>query len=94
MAVFGVPQVHEDDPVRAIRTAMEIHAAVKAISPKLQDKVGHPLWMHTGINTGLVVTDDILPFIATLLGMKLKVKNRYWSGPARIPSSSRKWCVR
>ena len=76
MAVFGVPQVHEDDPVRAIRTAMEIHAAVKAISPKLQDKVGHPLWMHTGINTGLVVTDDILPFIATLMGMKLKVKKQ------------------
>ena len=28
MAVFGYPQAHEDDPMRSVRTAREIHAQV------------------------------------------------------------------
>ncbi len=59
MALFGVPKAHEDDPVRAIRAAMEIHYMVKTISPGLEEKVGRPLSMHTGINTGLVVTGEV-----------------------------------
>jgi class 3 adenylate cyclase len=59
MAIFGVPKVHEDDPVRAIKAAREIHDVVKALSPKLESKVGGPLSMHSGINTGLVVTGEV-----------------------------------
>ncbi|PKN37434.1 MAG: hypothetical protein CVU62_10625 [Deltaproteobacteria bacterium HGW-Deltaproteobacteria-2] len=59
MAIFGVPKTHEDDPVRAIRAAREIHNLVKEISPTLSKKIGRPLYMHTGINTGLVVAKDI-----------------------------------
>jgi class 3 adenylate cyclase len=59
MALFGVPKAHEDDPVRAIRAAMEILYLVKTISPELEEKVGRPLSMHTGINTGLVVTGEV-----------------------------------
>lgn len=59
MALFGVPKAHEDDPVRAIRAANEIHDLVKAMSPELEEKVGKPLAMHTGINTGLVVTGEV-----------------------------------
>ena len=59
MALFGVPKAHEDDPVRAIRAAREIHDLVKALSPELEEKVGRPLSMHTGINTGLVVTGEL-----------------------------------
>jgi len=59
MALFGVPNAHEDDPVRAIKAAIEIHAAVNAISPKIEEKIGQPLEMHSGINTGLVVTGDV-----------------------------------
>ena len=33
LILFGVPQAHEDDPVRAIRAAREIHDCVEAISP-------------------------------------------------------------
>lgn len=56
MAVFGVPLAHEDDPVRAVKTASEIHEAVTRISPKIQDTIGQPLAVHIGINTGLAVT--------------------------------------
>lgn len=59
MAIFGVPKVHEDDAVRAIRAAREIHKTVEKLSPKLEEKVGRSLTMHTGINTGLVVTGDV-----------------------------------
>jgi len=59
MAIFGVPKAHEDEPVRAINAAREIHAAVEALSPHLEERVGQPLSMHTGINTGLVVTGEV-----------------------------------
>jgi len=49
MAVFGVPKAHEDDPIRAIRAAMEIQTEVEKFSPRYEAKVGHPLTMHTGI---------------------------------------------
>ena len=59
MALFGVPKVHEDDPVRAIMAAREIHVLVEAMSPQLEGKIGQSLSMHTGINTGLVVTSAV-----------------------------------
>ena len=59
MAIFGVPKAHEDDPIRAIRAALEIHAAVEGFSPQFEKKIGHSLTLHTGINTGLVVTGEV-----------------------------------
>jgi class 3 adenylate cyclase len=59
MALFGVPQAHEDDPVRAIRAAREIHEVVSSISPHYEKRIGRPLAMHTGIYTGLVVTGEV-----------------------------------
>lgn len=59
MAIFGIPKAHEDDPIRAIRAALEIHSAVEAFSPRFEWAIGCPLTMHTGINTGLVVTGEV-----------------------------------
>jgi class 3 adenylate cyclase len=59
MALFGAKEAHEDDPVRAIKAAREIHNLVNNLSPKYEGKTEQPLSMHTGINTGLVVTGDI-----------------------------------
>jgi len=59
VAFFGVPKAHEDDPVRALRAAREIHEIVDAMSHQFESKVGKPLSMHTGINTGLVVTGEV-----------------------------------
>ena len=61
MALFGVPKTHEDDPVRAIMAAREIHKVVSSLTPHFEDKVGGSLRMHTGINTGLVVTGGANP---------------------------------
>ncbi|CAB1057260.1 Adenylate cyclase (EC / Guanylate cyclase (EC [Olavius sp. associated proteobacterium Delta 1] len=59
MVIFGIPQTHEDDPIRAIKAAREIHQLVDAISPELEKKIGQSISMHTGINTGLVVTGEV-----------------------------------
>lgn len=59
MALFGVPRVHEDDTVRAIKAAIEIHELLEVMSPRLEEKVGQPFTMHSGINTGLVVTGEV-----------------------------------
>lgn len=59
MALFGANQSHEDDPVRAIKAVSEIHGLVESMSPQYEDRVGQPLQMHSGINTGLVVTGEL-----------------------------------
>jgi class 3 adenylate cyclase/tetratricopeptide (TPR) repeat protein len=59
MALFGAETAHEDDPIRAIKAAREIHNIVNSLSPKYEKIIELPLSMHTGINTGLVVTGDI-----------------------------------
>jgi class 3 adenylate cyclase len=59
MALFGVPSAHEDDPLRAIKAAREIHGCVGALSPQIENKIGQPISMHSGINTGLVVTGEL-----------------------------------
>jgi class 3 adenylate cyclase len=59
LAIFGVPKAHEDDPIRAIKVAREIHELIDAISPEVENRIGQPISMHTGINTGLVVTGEV-----------------------------------
>lgn len=56
MVLFGLPQAHEDDPVRAIRAAREIHEFVRAFDPGRNAGFSKPQSMHTGINTGFVIT--------------------------------------
>ena len=55
MALFGAPKAHEDDPVRAILAARNIHQAVA----QLEGKIGQRLSMHSGISTGLVITGEV-----------------------------------
>ena len=57
LALFGIPKAHEDDPLRAVKSALELHDMVRKISPKVKNRIGKPLTMHTGINTGLIVTN-------------------------------------
>jgi len=59
MAIFGIPKAHEDDPIRAVKAAREIHKLVDAVSPEVEKRVGQPILMHTGINTGLVITGEV-----------------------------------
>jgi tetratricopeptide (TPR) repeat protein len=56
LALFGIPVAHEDDPIRAVWAAIGLREMVRAASPDLEGRIGRPLRLHTGINTGLIVT--------------------------------------
>jgi class 3 adenylate cyclase len=56
MAVFGVPLVHEDDAMRAIRAAAELGDEMRLLNDELAAEYGTTLAMRMGINTGQVVT--------------------------------------
>lgn len=58
MAVFGDPVAHEDDPLRAVRAALELHEAVDALNRDVEPRIGSPIGMHTGVNTGVVLTSE------------------------------------
>jgi class 3 adenylate cyclase/tetratricopeptide (TPR) repeat protein len=55
MALYGVPLARRGDPARAVRAALELHAAVRAIGAEVAARLGCGLSMHTGASTGLVV---------------------------------------
>ena len=59
LVVFGDPVAHEDDAERAVRAALELHAAVDAMRPELESLTGSSFQMHSGINSGMVVTGDM-----------------------------------
>ena len=49
--VFGIPNLHEDDALRAVRPLEDIRLALPAIG----EDVGEPIQLRTGINTGRVL---------------------------------------
>ena len=58
MAVFGVPDVHEDDAMRAVRAALELRGELTGLNEQLEREVGVALEIRIGINTGEVVAGD------------------------------------
>jgi class 3 adenylate cyclase/tetratricopeptide (TPR) repeat protein len=58
MAVFGLPRLHEDDALRAVRAAAGMQAALEELNGELQLVYGVQLANRTGVNTGEVVAGD------------------------------------
>ncbi|HEY8178716.1 MAG TPA: adenylate/guanylate cyclase domain-containing protein, partial [Candidatus Limnocylindria bacterium] len=58
MAVFGLPKLHEDDALRAVRAAKETQIAVAELNEELMRRYGISLTVRTGVNTGEVVAGD------------------------------------
>ena len=58
MAVFGVPQLHEDDALRAVRAAVEARERLETLNLELEESFGVSVRTRTGINTGEVVVGE------------------------------------
>ena len=58
MAVFGIPVVHEDDALRAVRAAGELREALAGLNEALRAEYGVKLAVRTGLTTGEVVAGD------------------------------------
>ena len=58
MAVFGVPALHEDDALRALRAAAELREVLGTLNDELERTVGVRIEVRTGVNTGEVIAGD------------------------------------
>ena len=58
MAVFGIPRLHEDDAVRAVRAAAGMRAALERLNEDLVREHREGLAARIGVNTGEVVAGD------------------------------------
>jgi class 3 adenylate cyclase/tetratricopeptide (TPR) repeat protein len=59
MAVFGLPKLHEDDALRAVRAAFEMKQTLEKVNERLEAGWGVRLENRTGVNTGEVVAGDV-----------------------------------
>ena len=55
MAVFGAPVAHGDDPLRALRAAIDIHEAVASLG----EDCGRTLAVHAGVASGEVLAGGL-----------------------------------
>jgi predicted ATPase/class 3 adenylate cyclase len=58
MAVFGVPTLHEDDALRAVRAAVEMRDSLAVLNRELEAGWGVRLASRIGVNTGEVIAGD------------------------------------
>jgi class 3 adenylate cyclase/tetratricopeptide (TPR) repeat protein len=58
MAVFGIPRLHEDDALRAVRAASGMREALEALNVELLREHGVGIAARIGVNTGEVVAGD------------------------------------
>jgi class 3 adenylate cyclase/tetratricopeptide (TPR) repeat protein len=58
VAVFGLPEVHEDDAVRAVRAAAEMRDELEPLNEELAERWSVRIDARTGVNTGEVLAED------------------------------------
>src|SRR5438309_1118369 len=58
MAVFGIPTLHEDDALRAVKAAADIRESLERLNADLRQRRGLAILLRTGVNTGEVVAGD------------------------------------
>ena len=71
MALFGAPVAHGDDPLRAVKAALRIHAGVAELGREL----GRALEVHAGIASGEVVAGTMASQY-TVLGDAVNLASR------------------
>jgi class 3 adenylate cyclase/tetratricopeptide (TPR) repeat protein len=76
VGVFGVPRLHEDDALRAVRAAVELQAALVELNKELERDWGVTLQLRTGVNTGEVVAGGAAAGSALVLGDAVNVAAR------------------
>lgn len=59
MAVFGVPESREDDPLRAVRAADEMVRWIRAANAKWRKEIHRDIEIGIGVNTGVVIAGNV-----------------------------------
>jgi class 3 adenylate cyclase/tetratricopeptide (TPR) repeat protein len=76
MAVFGLPALHEDDALRAIRAASDLRIAVAPLDQQLSESHGLGWRIRIGLATGEVVAGDSADAQAFATGATVVVAQR------------------
>ncbi|MEA2673266.1 MAG: hypothetical protein QOI92_458, partial [Chloroflexota bacterium] len=82
MAVFGVPLVHDEDALRAVRAAAEMREALERLNVDLLADRGVTLQARSGINTGPVVVGTGRPGESIVVGDAVNVAARLQTAAA------------
>jgi class 3 adenylate cyclase/tetratricopeptide (TPR) repeat protein len=80
MAVFGVPQLHEDDAERAVRAAVAMRHALETLNRELEDRWGVTIVTRTGVDTGEVIAGDASAGESFVVGDAVNVAARLQQG--------------
>ena len=86
MAVFGIPRLHEDDALRAVRAAVEMRSALGTLNEEFERKWGVEITTRTGLNTGEVFagTPDAGESFATGDAVNLAARLEQTAGAGQI----------
>jgi class 3 adenylate cyclase/tetratricopeptide (TPR) repeat protein/ribosomal protein L40E len=97
MAVFGLPVAHEDDPVRAVRAALDMQTALRQFNDERHaaDPAAVELQMRIGINTGEVAAagaaSEGRDFLVTGDAVNVAARLQQLATPGTILVGSRTW---
>ncbi|MFQ5902452.1 MAG: CHASE2 domain-containing protein [Candidatus Binatia bacterium] len=59
MAIFGAPKSYEDDALRAVKTGLDMIELADSMGPDWAKRIGRPLKIGVGINSGEAVVGSI-----------------------------------
>jgi DNA-binding SARP family transcriptional activator len=92
MAVFGVPHVHEDDALRAIRAAVDMREALARLNEALAGEGRPPLQIRMGVMSGEVITSDDATTLVTgdVVNTAKRLEEAAQSGEILIGSPTRR----
>jgi class 3 adenylate cyclase len=76
MAVFGIPQLQEDDALRAARASVDMREGLAALNKELERDRGVTIKVRIGVNTGEVVAGDPAAGQALVTGDAVNVAAR------------------
>jgi class 3 adenylate cyclase/tetratricopeptide (TPR) repeat protein len=85
MAIFGIPKLHEDDALRAVRAAEEMRRTLASLNDELETSWGVSLHTRTGVATGEVVASgeaDTLPVVGSIVNLASRLQQA--AEPGRI----------
>ena len=93
MAVYGIPRLHEDDALHAVRGASELGSALEELNAELEAAWSVRLALRTGVNTGEVVVSDAVHGQDVVVGDAVNVAARLEqaAGPGEVLIGERTW---
>jgi tetratricopeptide (TPR) repeat protein len=57
-AVFGLPRLHDDDTLRAVRALADLQSRVPAVSRQLEQRLGVTVTARSALDVGILLMDD------------------------------------